>query len=149
VRGAGTIDIDRYLAAIGLRASITWEPTRNAQNEPSPDLRIFSWQPEGESTVSLLINNPTSVWGRAGLHTGDRVVSINEQAIASPRDLRSALAQARIGDTVIVQVRRPNGPFRARVVVEGFTYPRVRLHEKADATPSQRQRRDRWIAGSP
>jgi predicted metalloprotease with PDZ domain len=149
VRGAGTIDIDRYLAAVGLRASITWEPTRNAQNEPSPDLRIFSWQPEGESTVSLLINNPTSVWGRAGLHTGDRVVSINEQAIASPRDLRSALAQARIGDTVIVQVRRPNGPFRARVVVEGFTYPRVRLHEKADATPSQRQRRDRWIAGSP
>jgi predicted metalloprotease with PDZ domain len=90
-----------------------------------------------------------SVWGRAGLHTGDRVVAINGQAIASPRDVRAALVRARVGDTVVVQVRRPNGVRDAVVVVTGYTYPRVRLEERPNATAVQRQRRERWLAGSP
>src|SRR5688500_5183400 len=120
IRGAASpIDVNRYLAAIGLRADITDEPARNPQGEPNPDLRIFGWLPEGEQRVALLINNPASAWGRAGLHTGDRVIAINEQAIATVRDLRGAILRARIGDTVSVQVHRPNGPFRASVVVTG------------------------------
>lgn len=149
VRGAGSVDLDRYLQPLGLRARVTWEPVRNQQNEPSPDLRLFSWQPEGEKAVALLITNPASVWGRAGLHTGDRVVSLNGQPIASPRDVRAALAQVKVGDTVVVNVRRPNGPVRIAVVVAGFSYPRVRLEERADATAEQRRRRERWITGSP
>ena len=149
VRGAGPVDLDRYFRLVGWRARITWDSVRNAQNELSPDLRLFSWQPDGEQGVALLITNPASAWGRAGLHTGDRVVSINGQPIASPRELRAALGQARIGDSVTVQVRRPNGPFRATVPVVGFTYPRVRLEERPDATPTQRQRRQRWVTASP
>ena len=141
--------MNRYLAAIGLRADVTNEPARNPQGEPSPDLRIFGWQPDGEQRVALLINNPESAWGRAGLHTGDRVITIGGQPIATVRDLRAAILRARIGDTVIVQVQRPNGPFRASVVVTGYTYPRVRLAEKPDATPAQRQRRERWISALP
>jgi predicted metalloprotease with PDZ domain len=143
------IDVNRYLAAIGLRADVTDEPARNPQGEPNPDLRIFGWLPEGERRVALLINNPASAWGRAGLHTGDRVIAINEQAIASVRDLRGAILRARIGDTVTVQVQRPNGAFRASVVVTGYTYPRVRLTERPDATSLQRQRRERWTTASP
>jgi predicted metalloprotease with PDZ domain len=149
VRGAGSIDIDRYLNAVGLRARVTWEPAVNAQGAPSPDLRLFAWQPDGEQAVALLINNPSSAWGRAGLHTGDRVVSIDGQAIANPRDVRGALMRTRIGDTVVVHVKRPNGPFQARAVVGGYEYPRVRLEEKPGATAAQRQRRERWINASP
>jgi predicted metalloprotease with PDZ domain len=149
VRGAGSIAVDRYLNAIGLRARVAWEPARDAQGAPSPDLRLFAWQPEGEHTIALLINNPASAWGRAGLHTGDRVVSVNGQAITTPRDVRSALARTRVGDTVIVQAQRPNGPFTATVVVGGYEYPRVRLEENPDATPRQRERRQRWINASP
>ena len=150
VRGAtAPIDVDRYLAFIGLRADVSDEPARNPQGEPSPDLRVFGWQPDGEERVALLINNPMSAWGRAGLHTGDRVITINAQPIATLRDLRTALLRARIGDTVIVQVQRPNGPVRASVVVTGYTYPRVRLVERQDATPLQRQRRERWATAAP
>ena len=149
VRGAGPIDLDRYFRVLGLRARVTWEPVRNAQNEPSPDLRLFSWQLDGESAVALRITDPASVWGRAGLHTGDRVVSINGQSIASPRNVRTALAQARIGETVVVDVRRPTGPFRATVAVAGYSYPRVRLEERTDATAEQRRRRERWFTASP
>ena len=149
VRGAGAVDLDRYFRLVGLRARVTWDTVRNAQNEPSPDLRLFSWQPEGEQGVAVLITNPASAWGRAGLHTGDRVESLNGQPVASPRDLRTALTQAKIGDTVVVNVRRPNGPARIAVAVAGFTYPRVRLEARADATPEQRRRRERWMTASP
>jgi predicted metalloprotease with PDZ domain len=149
VRGAGVIDIDRYLSAIGLRSRVTWEPARNAEGAPSPDLRVFSWQPEGERSLALLINNPASAWGRAGLHTGDRLVSVDGQRIANPRELRSALVRAKLGDTVRVEVQRPNGPFRATVVVAGYEYPRVRLEERAGATARQRERRQRWINALP
>src|SRR5687767_13006385 len=149
VRGAGPIDVNRYLDAIGLRAEVTQEPARTPQGDASPDLRVFAWQPDGEQRVALLINNPSSAWGRAGLHTGDRVVSINGQAIASVRDFRAAIVSARIGDTVVVRVQRPNGPFRATVRVTGYTYPRVRLEERLEATPLQRRRREKWITASP
>jgi predicted metalloprotease with PDZ domain len=149
VRGAGLIDVDRYLSAIGLRSRVTWEPVRDAQGAPTPDRRVFAWQPDGEPSLALLINNPASAWGRAGLHTGDRLVSIDGQPIANLRDFRSAVVRARIGDTVRLEVQRPNGPFRATVVVGGHNYPRVRLEEKADATARQRERRQRWISALP
>jgi predicted metalloprotease with PDZ domain len=149
VRGAAPLDVNRYLAAVGLRANITDEAVRNPQGEATPDLRIFGWQPDGQERVALLINNPQSAWGRAGLHTGDRLVSINNQPVATLRDLRAAVLRARIGDTVIVEVQRPNGPYRAAVMVTGYSYPRVRLEESPDATLLQRQRRERWINASP
>ena len=149
VRNAGMIDLDRYLRSIGMRAVVTWEAARDAQGAPSPDLRLFAWQPDGESSPALLITNPASAWGRAGLHTNDRLVAVNGRPIANPRELRSTLAAVRIGDTVRVDVRRPNGAFRAAVVVGGYEYPRVRLEELPAATPRQRERRQRWMAGSP
>lgn len=150
IRGAGSIDVNRYFDAVGLRAEVSRDSVRTPQGALSPDMRLFAWQPDGaEQQVALLINDPTSAWGRAGLHTGDRVISINGKRISIPRDVRGAIARARIGDTVVVLVQRPNGPFRATVVVTGFTYPRVRLVERPDATPVQRQRRERWIMASP
>jgi predicted metalloprotease with PDZ domain len=148
VRGAGAIDVDRYLSAIGLRSRVTWEPVLNAQGAPSPDLRLFSWQPDGETSLALLITNPASAWGRAGLHTGDRLISFDGEPIANPRELRGALMRVGIGDTVRIEVKRPNGPFRATVVVGGYEYSRVRLEEISGATPRQRERRQRWMTAS-
>ena len=149
VRGAGPIDADRYLRAVGMRAQVSWEPARDAQGTPIPDRRLFSWQPEGERSPALIINNPRSVWGRAGLHTGDRVVSMSGEPIANPLELRTVLTRARIGDTVQVEVRRPRGTFHATVVVSGYESPRVRLEEIPGATAAQRQRRERWINALP
>ena len=149
VRGAGSIDVDRYLRTIGLRSRVTPVPTRDAAGAPSPDLRVFAWQPDSDSSLALLINNPASVWGRAGLHTGDRLLSVDGQPVATPRDLRTVLTRLRIGDTVRVDVRRPNGPFRATVIVRGYEYPQVRLEEVPGATARERARRERWMTASP
>jgi predicted metalloprotease with PDZ domain len=149
IRGAGSIDVDPYLRVIGMRARISWEPALDAQGTPIPDRRLFSWLPEGERSPALVITNPQSAWGRAGLHTGDRVVSINGEPITNPGELRAAVTRLRIGDTVRVEVRRPQGPVHATAVIAGYESPRVHVEEIPGATSAQRQRRDRWMRALP
>ena len=114
-----------------------------------PDRRIFAWTPPAERALSVLITDPSSAWARAGLHTGDRLVAVAGTPIATWPEFRAAISRARIGDTVLVQVTRPTGPWRTNVVVTGFSRPVVRIEEIPDATTSQRALRASWISGSP
>jgi predicted metalloprotease with PDZ domain len=147
VRNARQIDFNRYLPLIGLRARVTWEPASGDDGRPVPDRRIFAWMPPGERALSLLLTDPSSAWGRAGLHTGDRVVAVNGTPIATWPELRSAVLSARIGDTVRVEVRRPTGLWSTNVVMAGYDRPVVRIEEIPETTQRQRSLRERWIAG--
>jgi len=144
VRGAGEIDVNRYLRLIGLRARVTREPVRGADGQPLPDRRLFGWNPPGERALSLLVTDPSSVWGRAGLHTGDRVVAVNGAAVATWAELRGALSGVRVGDTVRVEVSRPTGAWRTDVVMSGYDRSVARIEEIPDAMERQRALRDRW-----
>lgn len=132
VRGAGAIDFDRYFGLIGLKSAVTWAPSI-WNGAPDRDLRMFGYQPDGERGVRLVITNPSSVWGRAGLHSRDRLVSIDGVAVDSSQALRTKLQSVRMGDTVRVAVERPDGPFTATVVVTGFDRPTVRLEGAPNA----------------
>ena len=149
VSGAGQVDFDRYLRLIGLRARVTREPVLTPDGQPAPDRRVFAWAPPGAQGVNLLINDPSSAWGRAGLHTGDRVISINGAAVTTWPEFRTAVVRARVGDTVRVEVMRPHGRWATNVVVTGHDRPVVRVEELAEATPRQRALRARWLSGSP
>jgi predicted metalloprotease with PDZ domain len=149
VRGARPVDFDRYLRMIGLRARVIWEPALARDGQPAPDLRIFAWLPPGERALRLLLTDPSSAWGRAGLHTGDRVVALNGSPVSTWTDFRSAVARSRIGDTVRVEVERPTGTWATRVVVSGYSRPTVGIEEIPDATDRQRRLRRAWIAGAP
>ena len=148
VRNARQVDVDRYLRLIGLRAQVTRAPALGADGHPMPDRRVFAWQPPGERALSLLITDPASAWGRAGLHTGDRLVAVNGIPIATPPELRGAITRARIGDTVDVEVTRANAPWRTRVVVSGYDRPVVRIQEIVGPTDQMRARRMQWAAGT-
>ena len=126
IRGAGAIDFDRYLGLIGLKTSVTWGPAM-LNGAPDRDLRIFGYRPDGERGVRLIITNPGSSWGRAGLHSRDRLVSIDGMVIDSTQALRAKLQSVRMGDTVRVSVQRPAGVYTATVVVTGFDRPTVRV----------------------
>jgi predicted metalloprotease with PDZ domain len=149
VRGATPIDFDRYLRSIGLRTRVEWRPALNREGRPAVDLSIVAWQPPGGGGLNLLVTNPRGAWGRAGLHTSDRLVSINGAPVATWPELRRILGSVAIGDTLRVAVRRPMGPFTAVVVAAGFEQPSVRLEEIPAATPRQKQMRERWLAGTP
>ena len=45
----------------------------------------------------LRLFEPSSAWGRAGLHTGDRIVTMNGLAITSWPEMRAFVTKLRIG----------------------------------------------------
>jgi predicted metalloprotease with PDZ domain len=147
VRGAGPVDFNRYLALIGLRATIAMEPsTRDGQ--PVPDMRLWAWNPPNDTLMALLVNNPQTVWGRAGLHSGERVLAMNGNRIRTWSDFRGIIGRARIGDTVTFVVQRPGAQARTvPVVVQGFDRPVVRIDVVPTATGKQVRLREAWVAG--
>ena len=148
VRGAGPIDFDRYLRLIGLTARVSWVPAVGSDGRPLQDLRIRAWLPPGESRLSLLLGNPGSLWGRAGLHAGDRLVGLNGVPLTTVVDFRAFLTRLRFGDTVRVEVLRPAGPWQTSVVIAGFERPLVRIEPLPDASARQRQLREGWLAAA-
>jgi predicted metalloprotease with PDZ domain len=149
VRGARPLDFDRYLRTIGLRAQVSWSPALGNDGRPEADLRIFAFNAPGDSTLRLRLTNPDSAWGRAGLHTGDRLVSLDGNAVATTTDFRSLLGKLHIGDTVQVAVARDGVISNVPVAVSGYDRPTVRIEEISNATPAQRRLRMQWVAAQP
>jgi len=147
VRGAGSLDFNRYLGLIGLTTRVALAPAV-WNGQPERDLRIFGWEPPGEGGVRVIITDPASTWGRAGLHSGDRLASVDGAPIATWPDFRVRLQRLRIGDTIRIEVRRPTGPFHARVTVSGFERPTVRIVPLPNATAGQRALGAQWLKGS-
>src|SRR6267378_3848400 len=138
VRHAGVIDFDHYLGLMGLTTRVTWAPGMY-NGEPERDLRIYGFEPSSpDSGLRLVVTNPSSIWGRAGLHSRDRLVGINGAPVRTWSELRAKLQGLRLGDTVRVQVQR-SAPFEATVVVAGLERPTVRIERLPNATVAQRR----------
>ena len=146
VRGAGLIDFDRYLAPIGLKTQVT-RAAAVYNGEPERDLRMWGFESSRDNTLRLMVNNPASIWGRAGLHSRDQLLAINGAQLRTWAELRAKLQALRMGDTVRVRVQRPSGPFEATVVVAGFERSTVRLETLPTATVAQQNFSAAWRTG--
>jgi len=149
VRGAHPVDFDHYLRMIGLHTHVSWSPALSNDGKPAPDLRIFAFIPDGDSTLRLRLTDPASAWGRAGLHTGDHLVSLDGHPVATTTDFRSWLGNLHVGDTARVEVVRDGVVSRSAVLVNGYDRPTVRIDEIADATPEQRKLQTQWLTAGP
>jgi predicted metalloprotease with PDZ domain len=147
VRGGNAIAFDQYLRPLGLRVTTTWQPAMRADGQPAVDLRMWGYQQGSEPFIRLRVGDPASVWGMAGLRTGDPLVSANGAAIRAWPELRSFLASLAVDDTVSIVVQRDGGPFTTRVVLRGHDRPVVRIEQVEDASPRQRHLREAWIEG--
>jgi predicted metalloprotease with PDZ domain len=147
VRVAGVVDFNRGLAVLGLRVVVTWEPARGSDGALLPDLRLSGFLRPGEGRPRLLVWFPSTEWGRAALHTGDRLVSWNGVAMTDAQQLRTAITQLQIADTARVVVMRDSEKIETTVVVSGYDRPVVHIEETPGATAAQRALRARWIAG--
>jgi predicted metalloprotease with PDZ domain len=149
VRGAGSIDFDHYLRMIGMRTHVSWSTALSSDGKPAPDLRVSAFNAAGDSALRLHLSNPASAWGRAGLHTGDYLVSVDGHPVATSTDFRSWLGQLHVGDTARVEVVRDGAVSRLAVVVTGYDRPTVRVDEIADATSEQQRLRAQWLTAAP
>jgi predicted metalloprotease with PDZ domain len=145
-RGGRAIDFDRYLAFLGLRTRVTREPAV-WEGQPERDLRIWGWTPAGDSVLRVIVSDPGSIWAKAGLHTGDRLTSVNGNPVKTWPEFRTVLTSSRIGDSLAFEVARPAGPYRTTVVVAGFERPVVRLEDLPRPSPAQLALRERWMQG--
>jgi predicted metalloprotease with PDZ domain len=146
VRGAAPIDFDRWLGLAGFRTTIARAPVLDRDGRPAMDLRMRAWQPAERAPLQIIIGDPTSRWGRAGLHSHDRLVAINGTAMKTWPDVRTLLAAAHAGDTLHFDVMRPAGAYRANVVMGGYERPAVRIMPVENATARQLAVREGWLA---
>jgi predicted metalloprotease with PDZ domain len=150
VRGARALDFNRYLGLIGLRLTTTMQPVIN-NGQPAPDNRVWAWNPPNDSLLAVRVMNPETVWGRAGLHSGDRILSVNGTTPRTWPEFRQVVARARIGDTVTLVVRssRAPAPRTVRIVVSGYERPVPRIEPLPGATEKQVRLRRAWLDSSP
>ena len=144
VRRPHEIDFDRYLMPIGLQAKVSWNAAQNSDGTPAPDLRIFAVPMPDDQGLRLRLMNPASAWGRAGLHTGDRLLAVDGRPVKSWSDLRSWLGQLRVGQTARVEVMRNNVRSELAVPITGYARPMVKI-EQTEATPEQKRLREQWL----
>ena len=149
VRGGQPIAFDAHLRHIGLRADVAWRPALGSDGAPVPDLRAYPYDAGDGGPPRLGITNPASAWGKAGLHTGDRVRAVNGEPTKTADAVRLAFRRLRAGDTVRVDVEQAGRARTAVVVMAPFDRPVVELRELPAATPAQRALRARWESGAP
>ena len=142
------MDFDHYLRAIGMRAQVSWSEALGSDGKAAPDLRISIFDTPADSTLRLKLTNPASTWGRAGLHTGDRLVSVDGRPVTTTTDFRSWLGKLHLGDTARVEVRRDGVASQVLVSINGYDRPTVRIVEIADATSEQLRLRAQWLTAA-
>jgi predicted metalloprotease with PDZ domain len=143
VRGSTPVDYNRYLALLGLRANVEMVVEREANGAPMADRRIWSWN-VGNRT-RLRMTEPESAWGKAGLHSGDELVSVNGTPVRSWLELRGILGTLKLGDRAAVRVIRNGNTIEAPVMLTEYSVPRVTIEELPNATARQRSLREAWM----
>ena len=149
VRQGNPIDFNRYLRLAGLRARVAWSPARNGSGEEVPDTRIRPNAASDSAGLVLRLYDPESAWGRAGMHSGDRLIAVNGERITAWPAFRKILSDAALNDTLVVDARRGTTPLRTPVVLTGYQRPTVAIEPIASVTPSARALRGRWLDAAP
>jgi predicted metalloprotease with PDZ domain len=147
VYGNKQIDFSKYLKLIGLQYSIEWKDLLTNDSKPAPDLRAFSYQLPGENVLRIGLSNPATAWGKAGLHTGDIIRSVDGKAIATQADFRQEQRNAKIGDTIVVEVERQSGVKKINVLITGFQQPVVHITQMTTLTEKQKKLFEQWVNG--
>ena len=156
IQGAEPLPAARVLALAGWRLVVDTAEARVTEGgAPAPDLRLAVLRFAGMGSAGgpaggrprLSIGNAESAWGRAGLVTGDELVSIDGRPVADAAALEAALADKRIGDRVRVDVLRAGTPRTFTVTVAGYRTVRARVEDLPTITPKQRLVRRGWMTG--
>lgn len=147
VRNPRPLDFNRYLPSIGLRAIVDTIPATDSAGTPLPDTRIWAYPPRGGGRMRVWIQDPASVWGRAGLRTGQDLIAFNNAPIDSFPSFRRAFRTIQLGQVVPVDIFRNGASERINIRVSGYNRPRVRIVEDPNATTAIIERRRVWLAG--
>jgi predicted metalloprotease with PDZ domain len=144
VRGAKPIAFNNYLAWIGLQADTTWKVALNEDGTEQADMRVFAWLMPDKKTVALKVLNPESCWGKAGLHTGDIILSVKGLAVVTPRDFHRVVRNVKPGEVMPMEIKKGDSIVKIIVTVTGYKNADVEITEIKNATFQQKQLLKAW-----
>ena len=147
VRNARPLDFTPYLKSVGLAIKVDTVAATDTAGTALPDTRIWAYPRTSDRRMRVWIQDPSSAWARAGLHTGQDLVAFNGVKVDSFPDWRRAIRTVTLGADVPVDVITSGKTRRITVHVPGFERPRVRITENQSASPGQIQRRRQWESG--
>jgi S1-C subfamily serine protease len=107
------------------------------------DLRIGPLSPEGE--VILRITNPQSSWGKTGLHTGDRLLSVDDSRVSTWSDFQAWLRKLKVGDVGRLVVVSNGVTKTVEVPIKPYDVPTVHLVDLPNVTAKQLALRQAWM----
>jgi predicted metalloprotease with PDZ domain len=143
IRGKKQIDFNKYLEMIGLHMNVSWEQSVSDSGKTNPDLRVYAWVNQ-TGGLNLGIMDPLSCWGKAGLHTGDQLISINRSLTKNLNDFFPVVRKLKTGDHVEVEVKRGSKQFKTFVTISGYQTPKINLTTVPSPTLIQQQRFESW-----
>ncbi len=141
------LDFNQYLRLIGLKLELSYQPAVDDKGQPAPDTRVYTWKPQGDTVYHIIMTHPESCWVKAGLHTGNAVIAINNQFIKSRQDFYNTLKTIKIGDTVIVQVNHADGLQKIPVVITGYQVPVANITKVNDPGIRVQNLYQKWEQG--
>jgi len=145
IYGARVIDFNRYLQLIGLRSEVQTIPAVDDNGQSVVDLRIVPLSFESDGNFKVRIMNPESIWAKAGIRTGDTIISADEGKISTWQDFRGWLRRLKIGDTARLIISRDGKTQTVEVLIKGFSRAVVRISELKEATARQLILRKSWL----
>ncbi len=117
---------NEYLKVMGKQITLTWKEAMD-NGKPTPDLTMFSWTKPGESIVRVGLSRPESCWGRAGLHTGDKLISVNSIPIKTRDDYFQIIRNIKTGDVVLIEVEQNGIVKKIKIPVTSYKIPEVQV----------------------
>src|SRR4029079_12425484 len=99
--------------------------------------------------LNFRVGNPESIWGKAGLHTGDQVVTLNGAEVKTWPEFRRTFGGLKMGDSVALVVKRGNQTISKTIVVTGYDRPVVTIGPVNGAAARQVSLRNAWLEGKP
>ncbi len=145
VYGNKPIDFNKYLMLAGMRSDITWVDASDSAGKPVADLRVYAFRSAIDNKIKIRIMDPLGCWGKAGLHTGDIILSMNSSAIRSENDFQQIIRRVQIGDAVVFEIQRSAGISQIKVVVSGYKQARAHIEKINEQTERQRKLYAAWI----
>ena len=148
VYDGNTIDFNRYLKPGGLQFQLTYAPAKDNDGQRAPDLRVYTWQPTGDSLYHFAVTNPVNCWTRAGIHTGSSIIAFNKKIINNRKDFYTVINTLHIGDTLWVTTKHNESIIEVPVIIEGYNKPVVNIIQLNKSSLRQQELLKQWEKGN-
>ncbi len=147
IRGNKTIDFNKYLAQVGLRMNLTKKIFLGDDQKPAADGSIYAWNDAASHTTKLGIVNPNGCWGKAGLHTGDVLLKMNDSTVSNANDFFSWRDKLQVGDSVNMEIKRNDKTIRTEVHLTSQYLTLTNVERLPKRSAKEEKLYSQWIAG--